>query len=226
MNLNNNQSFNLNKIRIEPNHKLLEGNVQPYFENLESTLVNFIDKSTYVIGCIAWLTNPKILDALEKKSGVKLIINKEEFLNSNLENSQRFYHKCLRGRYNELHDLFDSNCKCCDGKIIDCDKFKETLGNITTDENKSGAVLTCGVVNNYAKLHHKFLIFLDEQLKMLGVWTGSYNLSVTSNLCLENALYITDPDVINEYLKEFKLIYSHSEKYNWNSGLLFIEKIE
>lgn len=216
--------MDFNRMRTDDYHAKLEKNsVQPYFEKLEKHLISHIEKSSYVVGCVAWLTNNNIIEALENIDGVKIIINKEEYLNPNMEIGQKFFYQCLRGKYNEIPDMFNSKCKCCEKKnILKCPNFCKIFGNIS--ENGSninmGAILTCGIVNNYSKMHHKFLIFFNDKIEPMGVWTGSYNLSKTSNFSLENALYITDKDVIMEYIKEFLAIYPFSESYNWKSGIL------
>ncbi|XWV24992.1 putative phospholipase D/nuclease [Tupanvirus deep ocean] len=212
-------------------HSTLVNNlVQPHFEKLEEHLIEYIEKATYVIGCVAWLTNPNIIEALENTKGVKIIINKEEYLNSNMQKGQKFFYKCLRGKYNEIPDLFNTNCFCCKKNVINCPNFNKIFSpifatdnlekKICDDNRKNGAILTCGIVNNFSKMHHKFLIFFSDAFDPIGLWTGSYNLSKTSNFSLENALYITDKYVINEYIKEFYAIYSFSESYNWKSGVL------
>lgn len=216
--------MNFNKMRTTNSHTQLTNNcVQPFFENLEEHLVEYIEKSSYIIGCVAWLTNPNIIEALENSKGVKIIINKEEYLNSSMEIGKKFFYKCLRGKYNEIPDMFVDKCICCTKQIDQCVNFTNIFGNKILAENisiKSGAILTCGIVNNFSKMHHKFLIFFDENINPLGVWTGSYNLSKTSNFSLENALYITDKSVIMEYVKEFLAIYPFSESYDWKSGVL------
>ena len=280
-------NINFNKMRTDNSHLILEKSVRPHFDNLENHLINYINQSTYVIGCVAWLTNRNIIDALENIKGVKIIINKEEYLNSNMQTAQKFTYKCLRGCYNSIPDLFTIDCDCCKSNIVNCNNFNKIFGSIVNDIappiivnsvsitpvgdtrldrvsitpvgdtrldrvsgapvcdtrldrvasivakldgdtvecetiSKNGAIITCGIVNNYSKMHHKFLVFFNEAFEPIGVWTGSYNLSITSNFSLENALYITDADVIAEYIKEFLIIYSFSESYNWNSGLLSV----
>lgn len=215
-------NMNFNLMRKENTHDIITtGLVCPYFDKLEEHLIGYIEKASYIIGCVAWLTNNNIINALEDKKGIKIIINKEEYISSKMESGQKFYYKCLRGKYNDLPDLFHLNCNCCQNQMIQCSKFMDLFGQVSIDENnQNGAILTCGIVNNLSKMHHKFLVFFDENMHPVGVWTGSYNLSKTSNFSLENALYISDQKVIMEYIKEFMAIFPYSESYNWNSGSL------
>ncbi|AKI80115.1 putative phospholipase D/nuclease [Acanthamoeba polyphaga mimivirus] len=223
---NSTQNFykyiNLNKIKSSNYHSEISDNsIRPYFENLEQHLVEYINKATYVIGCIAWLTNDNIISSLQQKKGIKIIVNKEEFLNPNMEIAKKNYYCTLRSKYQSLPNMFTSKCYCCNDSITNCKKFNKIFGSISMSENNNSAVLTCGIVNSLPKMHHKFLIFFDENLDPVGVWTGSYNLSKTSNFSLENALYITSQIVIAEYIKEFLAVYKHSENFNWKSGTLY-----
>ena len=65
-------------------------------------------------------------------------------------------------------------------------------------------------------MHHKFLIFFDENLNPTGVWTGSYNLTNNSNKSLDNAIYLEDINIIKNYIYEFEQIMFLSEKLNWD----------
>jgi hypothetical protein len=230
--------LNFNKMRKDLNHKsddiktvikkVPENNpnkpsdVHSYFHDLEKKVLVLIEESTYVIGCVAWLTNDSILDALAKKKGVKIVVNKEEYLRPDTRVGKRDFYRKLRMKYNELDDLFKTDCVSCSKPFISCEHFVKIFPNIKTEDliGRDGAVLSCGIVNNFSKMHHKFLLFFGENFEPKGVWTGSFNLSNNSNYCLENALYVTNPIVFKEYLLEFEIIYSFSECYKWESGLL------
>lgn len=206
------------------NGQVVDSIVLSYFDFIEDRLLEHINNATFIIGCVAWLTNKTIIDALESKMGVKIIVNKEEYLNSKMELGQKYYYKCLRGCYKEIPDLFLATCGCCEKSINLCDKTKNILG-INFDEkspmiSKTGSILTYGVVNIRPKLHHKFLVFFDKNMEPLGVWTGSYNFSDNSNYSLENAVYIKDIHVIKQYIKEFATIYSYAESSDWKSGTI------
>jgi hypothetical protein len=51
-----------------------------YFRDLEDSLIEKIKQYPVVIGCVAWLTNPRILEALSTRERVSIIIQKEDFL--------------------------------------------------------------------------------------------------------------------------------------------------
>lgn len=51
-----------------------------FFTNITDEIIIKIKKSTAVIGCVAWLTNFNIINALsEVKNGASIIIQKESF---------------------------------------------------------------------------------------------------------------------------------------------------
>lgn len=219
---NNTSSINLNSIRVNNCHGNVDNPmVKSHFDDLENKLIDYIKSSSYVIGCVAWLTNTCILRELEKIKGVKIIVNKEEYLNSTMTKSNSFFFKVLRRTYDSVPDILLAKCDCCNVKIIDCLKLGTSIAPIF-NKKINGSILTFGIVNNCSRLHHKFLIFFDANLKPLGVWTGSYNLSFNSNNSLENALFVTDLEVINEYIKEFSIVYSYSEAYDWEHGHLLV----
>ena len=67
-------------------------------------------------------------------------------------------------------------------------------------------------------MHHKFLIFLDKNMNLQGVWTGSYNFTNNANNSLDNGLFITDENITKGYVEEFEQLLFMSEKLNWKSS--------
>lgn len=208
---------NMNKIRKNKSQVTelkFDVPIQIFFTNIESVLTSGIKNATYIIGCTAWLTNSIILKALSEKLGVKMIINKECYLNSDSEYGEGRFYSLLRSAYRKIKDL----------SLISCEQLNQLIPNfkICQEEkiDRTGAILTCGIVNSRCKLHHKFMIFFDDNFKPIGLWSGSYNFSNNSNFCLENGIYITDQNVIKQYIDEFNSIYSYSETFDWSNGLL------
>lgn len=236
------RNINFNNMRPKNAHSDLSNDnpriltIIPYFDLIEDHLIEHIKKASYVVGCVAWLTNSSVIDALASIKGAKIIVNKEEYLSSKMSAGKRAYYNYMREKYSTINDLFKINCTCCCKKITECEKFKQTFGNIDIEscikpmstESRivkgctvlSSAIHACGIVNNFSKMHHKFLIFMDDDMIPTGVWTGSYNFSRTSKYSLENAIYFNDEACSREYIKEFISIYPYSECSDWRSGLL------
>ncbi|WP_202972284.1 phospholipase D-like domain-containing protein [Vibrio parahaemolyticus] len=81
----------------------------------------------------------------------------------------------------------------------------------------------------FPSMHNKFLIFANVQeiqnsfghthnkVTPYGVWIGSFNLTKNASMSLENALYITEPDIVDAYFKEYGQIAAMSEKLDWTT---------
>lgn len=203
--------INLNRIRNETEETgaicgglMITGpipSVTPHFSDLENVLIDYISAAEYVVGCVAWLTNPNLMAALKRKSGIKLIVNQETYLEGELLD-QVGHHRYLRRQYQTMPDLgFNDNMSLLTEWIDE-----SHLQALQTP----GAILAHGVSGSSSRMHNKFLIFLDSSYHPLGVWTGSYNMSINSNNCLENAVFLTDLWISRQYLVEFFMILKHS----------------
>jgi len=234
-NINDNVTHDSNNIAHDSN------NVMVYFENIEERLIELIDSASYCVGCVAWLTNIKILEKLQEKKGVKIIIQKEPYIKRDFNNNIRHntYYIHLRKLYKSIPNLLDftngsnsnslthnfqiasiPNYDKIENKRKDFSKkktFKKILNTMRNDDEY--AIRCCGMVSLIYKfkplMHHKFLIMLNKKFKPIGVWTGSYNFTNNGNNSFENAIYITDKKIIGHYIDEFITIYGLSEKINW-----------
>jgi hypothetical protein len=179
--------------------------VTPHFSDLENILSDYINSASYVLGCVAWLSNPNIIEALKRKSGIKIIINQESHFQEDLLR-QTSHIQYIRRQYSTLKnlskDMLFDDCFLC--KSIEPEYLKAL--EIT------GAVVSHGIAGCSSLMHNKFLIFLDQTFYPIGVWTGSYNMTMNSNKCLENAVYLTDIWVTRKYLQEFFMILKHSNQ--------------
>jgi len=194
-------------------------NISVYFKDLEGKLINHIDEADVVVGCVAWLTNFKILDHLAKKQ-VSIIVQKEDFLRPDNILDTSTFKKILMEKYNNLHmDIYRYNligcvsmCSYPDMQPVRC------MGNHNSDKSPA-----------FPRMHNKFVIFCktgviaddgseyDDNIGLspYAVWTGSYNFSKNSGNSLENALYITDQEVVNAYFLEYMQIATLSEQLDW-----------
>lgn len=186
----------INSPKDQEDHQVWRESVIVYFQEIEQHLLKHIQSADYIIGCVAWLTNENILSALSQKKGVKIIVNKEDFLSS--QTSSYTNKQLIQNWYPKIPSFnFSESC----------------LGT---------AILTFGIANHPSRLHHKFLIFYNSELQPQGVWTGSYNFTRNSNFSLENAIYLEDSNIIQQYIQEFHFILQHSESYDWKCNMLVI----
>ena len=52
-----------------------------------SEMVKYIRASDFVVGCIAWFTNKKVLKALEKTKGVSFVVTRHKMADPNASSS-------------------------------------------------------------------------------------------------------------------------------------------
>lgn len=218
-----------------------------HFHDLESALVNEISKYPVVVGCVAWLTNERILRALSERETVSIIVNKEDFLRPDKGSwSQRK----IKTLYSALPPGERTGMGC----------WYSWNGDTTLE-----SVRCAGIYGDRKsvppRMHHKFLVFCkyvttkitfvshaddwaelsrepvsfipenwwteqtsegmrieyDTDLAGFSVWTGSFNLSENGTRSLENAIIIRSPQVAAAYLSEWRTIVGISEPLDWSS---------
>ena len=214
------------------------------FRDMERHLIETIERAKYVVGCVAWMTNPRILAALAKKRGCLFVVQKEEFLRPDM-GAGKDWQQGLREQYDALPRLNRTS-------------WGDLISSLSWDGEPSSAVRCMGVKSSTEvapRMHHKFLVFFFDDLVMkpdphgvgssylpwsedvvweygvtmggsrwfdwthsggVAVWTGSYNLSVNSNRSLENAVLIQDKRVGQAYFREFEQIFALSEPLDWS----------
>ena len=192
--------------------------ISVYFRNLEDELLSKINEYPIVVGCIAWLTNEKILKALSAKSRVSIIIQKEDFLRPDVGN---WSGKKLRRLYGDLPPGPRNN-----------NAYAEIWGNLLSQLNYGYAweaepIRWAGNFNTeknpaFPRMHNKFLVFCDENsvstkyedlhlIEPKSVWTGSFNLTNNATQSLENAIYVKDSKIVEAYFAEWQYIFGLSE---------------
>ena len=101
-----------------------------------------------------------------------------------------------------------------------------------------GAVRCVGNHNSakhpaFPRMHHKFLVLctvlpaprdvdvstrLDyPKIAPHAVWTGSFNFTHNATYSLENAVVLTDPQVVSAYMAEYEHILGLSELLDWDT---------
>jgi phosphatidylserine/phosphatidylglycerophosphate/cardiolipin synthase-like enzyme len=198
-----------------------------YFRNLKDHLIRHIEEAEAVVGCVAWITNHDIIDALAKKKVAMIAIQKEDFLRPDICNRQEWA-KVLREDYSRLSAhyryTFD-NTMVCNSSICGDPGFDAVrcVGNYNFDKEATSP-----------KMHNKFLVFgsivINSDSDIEGtkdnreigfsptaVWTGSFNFTNNAIFSFENALYITDPEIVQAYYQEWGHIYAISEPLDWET---------
>lgn len=212
----------INYRRVKEHHA--EGvNVSVYFDGLESRLIEHIKSAQAVFGCVAWLTNFSILEALTTPMTVSLVVQKEDFLRPDIEGSN-FWAQKLRDKYENLQnniERYHMPWPICEMSLC-ADPFFDAvrcMGNHNSDKRPA-----------FPRMHNKFLVFADIAHRVdfqdtyygygivpYAVWTGSFNFTQNSTNSLENAVFIEDKTVAQAYLNEYAHVVALSEPLDWET---------
>lgn len=186
-----------------------------HFDDLEIRLIQQIERHDVILGCVAWLTNERILRALAGKQ-VAIVVQKEDFLRPDSGRRSR-----------SLRQLYDA--------LQSPERFQlpGTAGNLSTCADSSFQAVRCVGNHNsdrrpaFPRMHHKFCVFgmrrprsdveEYERFSFDSVWTGSFNWTHNATKSLENALVIREPAVVDGYLDEFGHVFALSEPLDWTS---------
>ena len=189
-----------------------------YFRNLENELIKHLKNADAIFGAVAWLTNEKILQALADVENVQIIVQKEDFLRPDCYAPWN-WKDSLREQYDAL------NCG------IDRYEFPNLLAQADFAGDPEIEPVRCVGNHNseqhpaFPRMHNKFIVFAkieycehgERQIIPYAVWSGSFNFTQNSVLSYENAIYMTDPEIVSAYFKEYGQIAAISEPLDWTS---------
>ena len=216
-------------------------NVQVVFRNHKEVLIELIARYRIVLGCVAWLTDYDVLDALAQKNVVQIIVQKEDFLRPDSgQLSDTKFHKKLREKYealpsvyawHEFGGVFSRLSPTSDMENHQVDAVR-CMGNHNRDKKSA-----------FPRMHHKFLIFTNgsNDLIPLGsppgdphtyyqeaikvsistdacVWTGSYNITHNATKSLENVVVLHCPKIAEAFYHEWSQIAVLSESLDWDDA--------
>jgi|SRR5215831_1926616 len=173
------------------NSILLPDSCGVYFRDIKKHLIRHIEAARYVVGCAAWLTDFDTLDALARRNGVAIVVHKRESYGSN-------------GSVPYIREKYARLPRAAPG----CDALR-CLGGTES----GGLWRSTDTVKPW--MHNKFLLFSNDLNKPYGVWTGSYNFTRNSCNSFENAVYFTDPQAVEAYTNEWKLIWTLAQPLVW-----------
>jgi hypothetical protein len=188
------------------------------FRRHRDRLLTLIAEYPYVLGCVAWLTDMRVLDALAARKGVSILVQKEDFLRPDLDGAADFA-VTLRRAYEGLPRIcrYESPGIASDlsvGSGVEMEPVR-CIGNYNADKHPA-----------WPRMHNKFLVFCSykespdpdvyggEQRPEV-VWTGSYNNTFNAQKSFENAVILRDPDIACAYANEWAQLLALSEPLNW-----------
>lgn len=201
------------------------GEIATVTGNLEQALAHKISNCDFVLGCFAWLTNYRVLDALARLTfGCQIVVQKEDFLRPDHGHTAKS-HRVLRQKYERLRCRFSRYelPSIASGLSVGSDDLVE-------------AVRCAGVANSERRIaaprmHHKFAVFCecnesvadrwpDSDRRVIvpkSVWTGSFNPTSNGTRSRENAVVIESESVAKFYADEWAKVLAMSEPLDWSS---------
>jgi hypothetical protein len=201
-------------------YSVVHGKTNVYFRNIKDHLIRYIKESDMIVGCVAWLTCPEILEAMAGKQ-VSIVVQKEDFLRPDTNAKGSEWKNKLRILYKNLGMM----------ELTDVD----VLYNLSYGGNDGVGGVRCAGNHNkdkhpaFPRMHNKFLIFcksseeanntshIGQTICPYAVWTGSFNFSINAGNSLENAVVLRDRHILLAYYKEFNQILAISEPLDWES---------
>jgi hypothetical protein len=207
-----------------PDPSTICGQTSFYYRDLSEHLKREILKADLVLGAVAWLTDPVLLNALRSPShGCALVVQKEDFLRTDTDGTNRTEWELeLRKQYNALHCAVDryslpgiaSALSMCSDPSVD---GVRCVGNHNGSRNPVAP-----------RMHNKFAVFCkvvgqwDEELEVdlptvepYAYWTGSFNWTRNAGRSFENAVLIYDAKAAMAAAEEWANIFSLSEPLDW-----------
>jgi hypothetical protein len=209
-----------------PDPSLSSNETNFYFRDLQRHLLEEIRKADFVLGAVAWLTDPALIEALSQtKHGAAMLVQKEDFLRSDCEDDNRSaWAQRLRAGYEKLDK----------GTVGRVDLPMGAHLSYMYDSGKGMGVRCVGNYNRTKnpatpRMHNKFAIFCrvvkntDEYsypsyfLQPYAYWTGSFNWSLNAGRSFENAVLTYDTKVAEAAASEWGNIYALSEPLDWET---------
>jgi hypothetical protein len=169
--------------------------VRPIFRDIESALIEEISKSDVVVGCVAWLTNRNILQALQGRAS-QFVVQVEDWLRPDSDNTTLAEARHLIKTLTPLHRWQTGYMTgIADGFISPL-----RISGEPAVKNR-----------NTPRMHHKFAVFgnyADEDDHPYGrfdfhtVFTGSFNWTRNATNSLENGVFMKG-EVVEAYHREW-----------------------
>ncbi len=202
---------------IEALERFDDGDISVVLSNHERHAVEFIQSYPIIAGCVAWLTNEAVLDALASRNQVGIVVQKEDFLRPDFKPGPG-WEASLRARYTALPGRPALSwgvplSYCGPGSA---EEHPVRCMGLTDPDARRKAL---------PRMHHKFLIGCVpsgtedyyEAPTAVAVWTGSVNLTYNATLSRENAVIIRRPQVAAQFMVEYQELLGLSEPLDWQS---------
>lgn len=204
----------------QQDYSTASGNIKAHLRDHATALCEYIREADVVMGCVAWLTNYQILDAMAERE-VSIVVQKEDFLRPD---SGDWSSKKTREKYKNLH--FNVNRYDMPGIINSL--------NAGSAELDVEPVRCAGVVaeknEKPPRCHHKFVVFFKYKTRVILTQVNTPQIDHEITLVGSNQLNIDmeqeeehDHDELNQYESEFEsqlepyAVWTGSYNFTWNA---------
>jgi hypothetical protein len=183
------------------------GVVSAHLGDIATPLVSFLEGSEAVVGCVAWITSPRLVNAMLGKP-VSLVVNKEWELRARVTKP-----KPVRDRLNLARLSGGLRYNRMPAPVSEMGFSPGT----TIDPVRCAGHISVGWSPNHPMLHHKFVVRLEHG-KPVAVFVGSFNFSVNAESSLESATEIHDPVIAAAFFNEWARVLAVSEPLEFAAG--------
>lgn len=192
--------------------RVFNGEVEAHFRNLEEVLVREIYQHDIILGCVAWVSSPKVVEALAHKTTCLIVDRKVPRMSKALKESYQLLQMNEKRPIYEMlkngHGWEEYFCYSHEGEPLSYTMYGDW-------NFESGMYFVDG--GTYRFMHHKFILMLKEDgrcecgkiLYKPTVWTGSYNFTKNAKTGLENAVIIRNKGIGASYLGEFLEVFTN-----------------
>lgn len=143
----------------------LRAKVDVHFAGHDQALCNYLKQYDAVVGCVAWLTNEKLLAELAKRQA-SIVVQKEDFLRTDVPDARHdeTYKRNLRRAYDAIPIIGRSTMYRSSRTWNIANTYPSCYG-APSDATPGGAIRCAGMApeNNSPKMHHKFIVFCSRE---------------------------------------------------------------
>lgn len=190
--------------------------VTVHLEHLEERLVEWLSCQVAVVGCVAWLTSERVLEALNSLPVCQVVMQKEDWMRPDFRGA----HPARSSPH-----LYQANAGF-DRHSLDLTSTLSYLGDPSVQRFR--CIGQSVDREGRAVMHHKFLVGCastiepgespDEVERLLlegrSVWVGSFNMTRDAAGNLDSAL-VLGPEPAGLYFREWVDVFARSEELNF-----------
>lgn len=187
------------------------------FDGIRDRLVSEIRRAHFVLGCVAWLSDWGVLEALQSRpGGVSLIVHEESNYGRgkgrfDSVRAHRAWTSRLKRAYEALPALPPDDEP---NALRNHPAWANAVGFVRANQRKGvparldalrcvgPSQLSAGKTHS-VRMHHKFLLFGNVDGHVYAAWTGSFNPTPNASMSTENAIVLHDPRAASAFLDEF-----------------------